>query len=129
MHNPDLFNHTKTGKIQSMIRNTQEGFLSKAGATALGLDNAAPDATMSKTLGSGTTSHWKSTYKNAVETSLTQPQQKSSPPEWSLPREAYTSKRSYFVTESMKSFGTYGNNPLQKLRSEEAGKTNLHELK
>lgn len=140
MHNPDLFNHTKTGKIQSLRRTqdgTKDGFggsLSKAGATAMGIENAAPDATlsqtgMSRTQGNGTTQHWKSTYKNSVETSLAQPAQKSQPPEWSLPRQAYTSKRSYFYTESMKSFGTYGNNPLQKLKSEDAGKTDLHELK
>lgn len=74
VHNPELFNHTKTGKIQT-IRNTQDGFLSKAGATAMGLENAAPDATtMNKTIGNGTTQHWKSTYKTTVENSLTQPQ-------------------------------------------------------
>lgn len=81
-HNPELFNHTKTGKIQNM-RKTQdgakgEGFgsLSKAGATAIGLDTtaAAPaEANFNQTgpiHGNGTTSHWQSTYKGVIEASL-----------------------------------------------------------
>lgn len=90
------------------------GFLTKAGATAMGLDKSAPNAFNQTTgnMSNGTTQHWKSSYKNTIEESTNQAGQRSQPPEWSLPRQAYTSKRSYFVTESMKSFGTYGNNPL-----------------
>jgi hypothetical protein len=112
-----------------------DGFLSKAGASAMGLDNAAPaeggdfgQTGVSKN-GCGTTEHWKSTYKNTVESSLAQPAQRSQPPKWSILSQAYSSKRSYFYTEAMKSFGTYGNNPLQKLKGEDATKTVLHELK
>jgi len=52
------------------------GQLSKAGATALGIDSTAPPADVSKVVsaastpsnsGFGTTSHWKSSYVNAVE--------------------------------------------------------------
>jgi hypothetical protein len=78
-HNPELFNHTKTGKIQNM-RKTQEGgkgdgfggSLSKAGATAMGFDASARASGegMNKTMGSGTTQHWQSTYKTAIEASL-----------------------------------------------------------
>jgi len=69
--------------------------------------------------GNGTTQHWKSTYKAEVEDSLAQPAQRSVRPEWSLPRQAYQSKRSFFYTEAMKSFGTYGDNPLRKLHEQQ----------
>lgn len=89
------------------------GSLSKAGATAIGLDTKP-----SYIKGNGTTQHWKSTYNQEVEHSLTQPVQKSVRPEWSLPRQAYQSKRSFFYTESMKSYGSYGDNPLKKLHEQ-----------
>jgi hypothetical protein len=147
-HNPELFSHTKTGKTQQM-RNTMHktgvsnGFLSKAGASAVGMDAAGPSATavpentqFAQTSGpfvgplsNGPTTHWKSSYKGTIEESLTQPALKAQRPEWSLPRQAYSSKRSYFYTEAMKSFGTYGSNPLLKMHSEDAGKVDLHELK
>ena len=49
--------------------------LSKAGASAMGIEspNAAAGETQYKSLGVGTTQHWKSSYKGTIEASLTQP--------------------------------------------------------
>lgn len=118
-----------------MMRSTMHktGNLSKAGAIALGMD-APENPVFSQTSGpflasNGPTSHWKSSYKGTIEESATQQPLKAERPEWSYPRQAYQSKRSFFFTENMKSFGTYGHNPLRTLHSEDAGKTDLHELK
>ena len=111
-----------------MLRTMQDGGsqsngFAKAGAAAVGVSD-----TLAR--GNGTTTHWKSTYKGAVDETLTQPAQRASRPEWSLPRQAYSSKRSFFFTENMKSFGTYGENPLKKLHeAADPTKANLHELK
>jgi len=68
-------------------------------------------------------------YKDVVEQTLSQPGQRSERPQWSLPRQAYTSKRSFFVTENMKSFGQYGHNPRDKLNEKhDKMETELHEL-
>ncbi len=80
-------------------------------------------------MSNGTTAHWKSSYKGAIEDQEGKPVLRSIRPEWSLPRQAYQSKRSFFYTETMRAFGNYGDNPLKVLHSEDAGKTALHELK
>lgn len=116
------------------MRKTQTESLSKAGASTLGIETGAPagaaETVKSQTpLSNGTTAHWKSSYNGAIEAQAGNPILKSQRPEWSLPRQAYQSKRSFFYTESMRAFGTYGDNPIKVAGSEDAGKTNLHELK
>ena len=74
-------------------------------------------------------SHWKSTYNGVVEERLSKDRQRSERPLWSLPRQAYSSKRSYFHTEYMKSLGTYGHNPRDKLNhGHEKMENENHEL-
>jgi hypothetical protein len=111
-HQPDLFKFTKTGKVQELRRTAGEtqggafGQLSKAGATALGIDtNVGPLSpnqlakTSQTPLTNGTTSHWKSNYTAAIEDNIDKPILKGQRPEWSLPRAAYSSKRTFFFTE------------------------------
>lgn len=47
-------------------------------------------------------------------------------PLWSYPRQAYSSKRSYFQTEFQKSIGTYGHNPRAKLPHDAEFQGNEH---
>lgn len=47
-------------------------------------------------------------------------------PVWSYPRQAYSSKRSYFQTEFQKSIGTHGHNPRAKLPGESESQGNEH---
>jgi len=61
------------------------------------------------------TSHWKSTYQGNVEETLSRAPMRSMRPEWSLPRQAYSSQRTFFVTENMRSFGTYGMKPQDRI--------------
>ena len=78
---------------------------------------------------SNSTSHWKSNYAKVNDEQFSQPVTKSTRPEWSINRQAYSSKRSYFHTENQKSFGTYGQNPRDKLNGEaERAQNEHHEL-
>lgn len=115
------------------MRKTAAASLSKAGASTLGIETGAPAASTNEPpkapLSNGTTAHWKSSYNGAIEAQAGNPVLRSQRPDWSLPRQAYQSKRSFFYTENMRAFGNYGDNPLKTLSSEDAGKTTLHELK
>lgn len=116
--------------LQEASKESGFGSLSKAGASAIGVSQTPKAAEMPQVKGNGTTQHWKSTYSNVIDESLQQPVQKSLRPEWSLPRQAYSSKRSFFFTEQMKSFGNYGDNPLKRLHEQKGmPATDLHELK
>lgn len=72
------------------------------------------------------TSHWKTEYKGTVDESHTKPKNKSERPVWSYPRQAYSSKRSYFHTEYSKSLGTYGHKPENKLPKDSTKLKNEH---
>jgi hypothetical protein len=75
------------------------------------------------------TTHWVSTYKGAVEESMAKPINRSSRPEWSLPRQAYSSQRTFFVTENMRSYGTYGSKPQDAINPNSNKQENqFHEL-
>ncbi len=78
-HNPDLFNHTRLGKLEQMKRTMQEGFsqgsLSKAGASAIGFNDETKSVTSASSQSQrpgATTQHWKSTYQGVVETTTSQ---------------------------------------------------------
>lgn len=47
-------------------------------------------------------------------------------PVWSYPRQAYTSKRGYFKTESQMSLGVHGHNPRDKLPNNAEMQGNEH---
>ena len=64
---------------------------------------------------SGSSSHWATTYRAEVESTLNKESQKSRPPMWSLPREAYTSGRSHFASEYNLNYGPNGSNPRDEL--------------
>ena len=51
---------------------------------------------------------------------------KSTRPEWSINRQAYSSKISYFHTEYAKSMGTFGHNPRNKLGADAERANNEH---
>jgi len=63
-------------------------------------------------------SHWKTNYQQNVDEATSTEPSRSIRPMWSLPRAAYSSKRSYFHTEYNKSMGTYGHNPRNKLNGD-----------
>lgn len=78
-----------------------------------------------KTLGD-TTKHWKPNYTATNESQMAAPVTISERPLWSYPRQAYTSKRSYFHTEYQKSMGTFGYKPRDKLPVEADSLGNEH---
>lgn len=96
-HQPHLFGYTKRAQYE------------QATGKHTGFQSAAQE-----TLG-GSATHWNTTYKAEVQTALEKEANKSRPPMWSLPREAYTSSRSYFKSEYNNSFGPMGSNPRDKL--------------
>lgn len=98
-HKPELLAHTKRG--QTMMMSGQNTFAT-AGAQTL----------------SGTTQHWKSVYNQANDVTLSQENNRSRRPEWSMNRQAYSSKRSWFETEYARSLGIYGHNPRDKLNAQ-----------
>jgi hypothetical protein len=67
---------------------------------------------------SGTTQHWKSVYAHNNDETLSKNATRSERPVWSLNRQAYSSKRSFFESEYSRSLGIYGYNPRDKLNSE-----------
>ena len=69
--------------------------------------------TMSKNI--NPTQHWKSTYKNVVDTVTSRDQIKSRRPLWSINRQAYSSQRGQYKTEFADSFGNHGHNPRDVL--------------
>ena len=64
------------------------------------------------------TSHWKSTYKNVVETVDAAEKIRSRRPLWSINRTAYSSNRGTYTTEFADSFGKMGHNPRSILNAE-----------
>lgn len=64
---------------------------------------------------SGSASHWNTTYKAEVQSTVDKEAIKSRPPMWSLPREAYTSGRSHFASEYNLTYGPNGSNPRDEL--------------
>lgn len=106
----------------------QDEALSKAGKSAVEFNKTGMSGASSSSKALAT-SHWKTMYQGTVEQTLSQPAQRSERPQWSLPRQPYSSKRSFFLTENMKSFGQYGYNPREKLNQDsEKLEAELHEL-
>jgi hypothetical protein len=117
-HKPELYQYTRAGKKE--MAQTQSTF-GQAGASTMKQSDVEHDKRM--------TSHWKSMTTQVNKDNLEKPVSKSDRPQWSLPREAYTSKRSYFHTENQSSFGSYGQNPRQKLNQDSSAMQNEeHEL-
>ena len=77
MNNPALFAHTRRAKYDP---NATQNMLTKAGQQTLG----------------SSTSHWKTNSQQTNESQLANPVTISERPVWSYPRQAYSSKRSYF---------------------------------
>lgn len=75
---------------------------------------------------SNSTNHWKSNYHAVNDEQFSNHATKSTRPEWSINRQAYSSKRSYFHTEYSKSMGTFGQNPRDKLNNESERMQNEH---
>ena len=96
MNKPELVAHTRRAKYDAT--KTKE-MLANAGQKSLG----------------GSTSHWKTNSQMTNESQMAAPVTVSERPLWSYNRQAYTSKRGYFVTEFQTSIGTHGHNPRDKL--------------
>ena len=113
IHNPQLFNATKLGR--DMAKTQDGGFKNtqsqKGPIGSMRLTNAGQ--TMSKNI--NPTQHWKSTYKNVVDTVTSRDQIKSRRPLWSINRQAYSSQRGQYKTEFADSFGNHGHNPRDVL--------------
>jgi hypothetical protein len=62
--------------------------------------------------------HWQTNLAAANIAILDNPINKSERPQWTFPRQAYTSNRSNFRTEYMNNLGTYGDNPIKKLNAD-----------
>ena len=111
-HKPELFQYTRRAQYDYQKTGTMPT-LQASGQESL----------------AGSTSHWKSNYKAVNDDQLSKPLTKSERPVWSYPRQAYSSKRSYFSTEYQKSLGTYGHNPRNKLPTDATKTLNEnHEL-
>jgi len=80
MNNPKLFASTRRSAYDPARTETM---LQKAGEQSLG----------------NTTKHWKTNSQHTNETQLASHLTVSERPLWSYPRQAYSSKRSYFQTE------------------------------
>lgn len=100
-HQPRLFAYTKRATYEAL--KTGEPIKRESFAN-LGKESLA-----------NTASHWGSVYKNEVESNCAKGRIRSERPVWSLPREAYSSKRSHYQTEFGHSFGKNGENPRDKL--------------
>lgn len=100
---PELFAYTKRAAYE---------------ASKTGQDIPHPN-TLAKTgeeaMNAKTAAHWGSVYKNEVLSNTEKGRIKSNRPLWSLPREAYTSKRGGFETEATSQYGKQGSNPRDKL--------------
>lgn len=83
-HKPDLFQHTRAGK--KAAASSSSTTLGAAGAQTINTEEK--DKKM--------VSHWKSMSATVNDENLSKQPTKSEKPTWCLPREAYTSKRSYF---------------------------------
>jgi len=95
-HKPELFAYTKRATYEAAKTGTEiphPTTLAQTGATAMNAKSAA---------------HWGSIYKHEVLTNTEMGRIKSTRPLWSLPREAYTSKRSSFETEAGSQYGKQG---------------------
>eukprot|EP00351_Strombidinopsis_sp_SopsisLIS2011_P007352 CAMPEP_0116875810 /NCGR_PEP_ID=MMETSP0463-20121206/7908_1 /TAXON_ID=181622 /ORGANISM="Strombidinopsis sp, Strain SopsisLIS2011" /LENGTH=143 /DNA_ID=CAMNT_0004522099 /DNA_START=269 /DNA_END=700 /DNA_ORIENTATION=- len=101
-HKPDLFQYTRRAQYDQGLASS----FSNSGKQVVEGDKP------------NLTSHWKTNYTNNVEIATQSEHSKSQRPVWSLPRAAYSSKRSHFTTEYNKSMGTYGHNPRNKLNQE-----------
>jgi hypothetical protein len=71
----------------------------------------------SQSLKPPTATHWSTEYKGTILESANLPPNHSQAPLWSYPRQAYSSKRSFHMSEYMISMGTYGHNPRNKLNA------------
>lgn len=115
-HKPELFAYTKRATYEAAKTGgpapTPSAF-AVAGANQL----------------SHSAAHWGSVYKNEVEQNSKLAPIKSERPIWSLPREAYSSKRSYFKSEYQNSLGTFGHNPRDELPSDSQKQSHkVHDL-
>ena len=72
------------------------------------------------------TEHWKSSYQGVNQETTSRVPMRSMRPEWSLPRQAYSSQRTFFVTENMRSYGTYGMKPQDKINPDSDRLENQH---
>ena len=80
MNNPALFSYTRRSKVDPT---KTANMLTAAGQSSLG----------------STTKHWKTNSQQTNESQLAAPVSVSERPIWSYPRQAYSSKRSFFQTE------------------------------
>ncbi len=101
-HRPELFQYMKNVNVEQTEDSSWKS--SSVSETSKSSSTVQPAA------------FWKSTYKHNVNDALSRPMHRANRPEWSLPRQAYTSQRTFFVTENMKSFGTYGSKPIRSIR-------------
>ena len=109
MNNPALFAYTRKAKYDAGQSSTM---LTRAGENQMCLGS--------------TTKHWQTNSQMTNEQQMAAPVTVSQRPVWSYPRQAYTSKRSYFQTEFQKSIGTHGHNPRAKLPGESESQANEH---
>ncbi len=112
MHNPALFNHTKRAAYEAAKTGQPSAFAQTGKATL-----------------SSSASHWQTVYKTEVQENLKNEPIKSQRPLWSLPREAYSSRRAYHETEYTNSLGKHGHNPRDILPHDATKQANqVHEL-
>jgi hypothetical protein len=103
-HKPELLKYTAVGRSESQINKS-----GKENFQATNMSEQRPVTAAA---------FWKSQYNAVAENTLSRPMIKSNRPEWSLPRHAYTSQRTFFVTENMRSYGTYGSKPIEKINKD-----------
>ena len=106
-HKPELFSYTKRSAYE-IAKTGQPRTFAQTGKESLANSSA----------------HWESVNKSEIQANLKHEPIKSTRPVWSLPREAYTSKRAYHETEYSNSLGKYGHNPRNVLPGDATKQSN-----
>jgi hypothetical protein len=117
LHDPELYKHTKVGRMQQSTGIRASTELRNAATTNLGAaqtNGATSPQKMYKT-----TSHWKSNYADENQKAQERPSSQAQRPFWSYPKRQHVARRQgTFKTEYHNTLGTYGHNPRAILNSE-----------
>lgn len=113
LHDPELFKHTKMGKMYA----SQQNFHNQPRAsTELRTAGAGATQTATDKLYK-TTNHWTTNYQGENDRLQGRPSSQAQRPFWSYPKREHVARRTFFKTEYHNTLGTYGQNPRDKLPS------------
>lgn len=118
LHDPELFKHTKVGRMQQTTGLRSSAELKNAASSNLRA-SVGDQATSGTQKMYKTTSHWTSNYAGENHKTHARPASQAQRPFWSYPKRQHNARRQgTFKTEYHNTLGTYGNNPRAKLPAE-----------